>query len=388
MVGWLTCCLGRVHSDLADATPLTQPADKLSSWRRVGSAPVFQDCSPEVIRQQDLKTLDWKWQQRRTALTFLVICFSAFLGLKILFSIVVVIFLSHMFSKPKVATGDNAMHGNMMDRVDATKQRFPFDVDGREPLRRLGDDGDPRDCWSEPPGSLFFLRGKSYMDDRIKMQASGPFCTLVRVSFFAHSTRKITHMARIPFIKRFLDSYPNQQFIIYVRHLAVDGQNVHGFGIYARTCAPGVCPQVDKLWDRFFAKGKSPEETTEIQDFRRKRFKYICNVSKAPAGIGCFMDSIGGTRPVILGNTIGADFFEGPNYVEVAMDAGNNHLGKVITNSVASYFESMVIDEMVLLEGQKEDELPEQPLFSLRFNFCDLRRVMRAFPEGALDTLE
>lgn len=343
---------------------------------------LLQDTRPELIGEHEYKKMDWRWHQRRTALTFLLVFLSAFLDMRIMFTVLCTIFLYHVYSNSHLKDTNNALKDRIKERVDACFQRFPFPVYGREPLRRLGEDGDPRNCWSEPPGSLFFLRSKTYLTDQMKQEAGTPYCTCVRGSFFIHRSKKILHMAQIPFIRSFLEAHPDQQFIIYSRYLVVDGKIVHVFHIYARTSTPGERPHVDALWDRFFAKGKTPEEVAAIQDFRKKRFKYICNITQAPSSISCFMASIGGTRPALLGHTIGLNFYDGPNYVEVAMDAAGNSMAKVITTYVASYFSTMVIDEMVLLEAQTEDELPEEPLFAFRFNFCDLRGVMRDFPLG------
>lgn len=165
------------------------------------------------------------------------------------------------------------------------------------------------------------------------------------------------------------------------RSLGCDGNVLHIFAFFVRTLPEGRYPEFDTLWQRFFQKHQDPEKKAEQAVFRKKRLKYGCNLTECPTGVKVFLENVGGTRPVILGNTIGAEFFDGPNYVEVSIDTTANALGKLMGSKVVSSAKDMVVDEFFALEGQSVPELPELPLCTVRFHRTDLRKVRRPWPD-------
>lgn len=361
-----------------------------------------------AVTPPPLKKASPKWRHRRVAVAFFALAALAWFGSDIVLTVFVGFFMCNFwynFAKgsddpvASIETFGSAGPGagadpvrktqalSIAERIAHCRAAFRWDVPGAEPWKCIGDGPDPTDetnCWSEADERNFFLRGAQYLQDRVKVQAAAPMCTLLRVSAFT-SEEKHQHVAQMPFVKRFLEAHPDQQFVIIVRYMYVDGKVIHVVAIFVRSLPRGERPHQDRLFDRFFARPRSAWEREELNRFRLKRFKYICDFRVAPRMVGAFIESLGGTRPVILGNTIGAQFFDGPNYVEVLVDTTGNQLGKMVVGSVVGYCRGMMIDELFVLEGQTEEELPEQPLGLMRVNYVDVRAVARPFPASFED---
>jgi len=66
------------------------------------------------------------------------------------------------------------------------------------------------------------------------------------------------------------------------------------------------------------------------------------------------------------------------NYFEVDVDVGSSSVARSILNLVRGYARSVIIDFHFLIEGQKDDELPEQILGGVRLSNVDYTK----FPEA------
>lgn len=62
-----------------------------------------------------------------------------------------------------------------------------------------------------------------------------------------------------------------------------------------------------------------------------------------------------------------ADLSAENNYFEVCIDVGSSKVAGSILGLVKGYAKSLVIDLCFLIEGQAEEELPEQLLAGVRF---------------------
>eukprot|EP00658_Telonema_sp_P-2_P035441 TRINITY_DN25775_c0_g2_i1.p2 TRINITY_DN25775_c0_g2~~TRINITY_DN25775_c0_g2_i1.p2 ORF type:complete len:171 (+),score=38.03 TRINITY_DN25775_c0_g2_i1:902-1414(+) len=108
--------------------------------------------------------------------------------------------------------------------------------------------------------------------------------------------------------------------------------------------------------------------------FRSKRLKFIPHVADGPwlvrKGVG--------STPAILGNKLEMKHFHGDQYTEIDVDVCSSAVAARIMNMCKGAATSLVIDMAFVMEGKKEDELPERVLGAVRIHNCDLGAVAEA----------
>jgi hypothetical protein len=80
--------------------------------------------------------------------------------------------------------------------------------------------------------------------------------------------------------------------------------------------------------------------------------------------------------PFILSNSptyFPSSTYRGERYFEVDVDIGASSVAASITNMVAGATKGLTLDMAVLIEGQKEEHLPEQLIGTVRLERLDLK---------------
>lgn len=84
-----------------------------------------------------------------------------------------------------------------------------------------------------------------------------------------------------------------------------------------------------------------------------------------------------GTKPLIVGRALKVTYHSSPNnYMEVDIDIGSSTVANNIVRFVLGYVRTLVVDMCFLIEGKRDDELPEQ--------LIGTSRVAHLEPESAV----
>ena len=84
-----------------------------------------------------------------------------------------------------------------------------------------------------------------------------------------------------------------------------------------------------------------------------------------------------GTTPAILGNKIKQRYFHGKNSFELDVDLGSSSVAGGVLGMVKGYARQLHIDLAFLLEGQSEEELPEELMTSFRLLCPSLKDAVK-----------
>ena len=110
---------------------------------------------------------------------------------------------------------------------------------------------------------------------------------------------------------------------------------------------------------------------------RRARFKFIPSIVKCPFLVSAALRTLGGMRPVIIGNKLENQYYRGKNYMELVINISSSKVAASITHICTGTLKNMIVDLGFLLEAghepEFENELPERMLCCCRFKNCDLK---------------
>lgn len=238
-----------------------------------------------------------------------------------------------------------------------------------------GDSLEGANCWSEVSDvDRFSLRGKTYINDKLKVPATQCAFRLHQARMFA-TAKPLTHAADVvPSLKAFLASCPNHLFFIYNRIIPYkDGKLINCITLLVRQLPAGEDPSFDTLWNKFMS---------GTDDFRNARLKHLSKMREAPAVVTNAIWWFGGEKPVIIGKGyLEQKCFRGSNYVEVDVDISGSKSARMVVGKVLDHGSSVVMEEMICLEGQSEEELPERPLGAWRWHRVSVDTCLVHLPE-------
>lgn len=236
----------------------------------------------------------------------------------------------------------------------------PVDIDVNickaSSLRQGYDDADS-DCWSDPGGQGFMVRGRTYIHDNIKVPGGDPLLKLLGVDWLRHEKRidlvaqhprslvKINEVKKLPFvlvINLQIPAKPNYSLVFY-------------YGAH-KPVRPG------SLLHKF---------VTGDDAFRNSRLKLIPRIVE---GYWVVKRAVG-TKACLLGRALTCKYFSEDNFLEIDVDVGSSSVARSVCGLVLGYATSVVIDFGMLIEARDEGELPEYLLGA--------SRIQRINPESA-----
>ena len=248
--------------------------------------------------------------------------------------------------------------------------------------------------WSYPGYDYLKLRGKSYLQDKVKVPARGPVFELYS-SDLIDSDHVLFHVG---------ENLPSVQFcdapFAFVLNLVFPNSPLQSL------VTVWTCPfdPTEYTVDELVAKWGDREEDTSdgsleaffknfkdwiegedpLDDERRnKKFKLIPRIAK---GSWVVRQSVG-TTPVLLGQKLSSKYFRGRtsrgcSYFEMDVDITSNAVANNVTRLVVNSITSLVVDLAPLIEGQSPDELPERLIGCVRYNHLDLRTAAKWDPQN------
>lgn len=217
-------------------------------------------------------------------------------------------------------------------------------------------DGDS-DCWSDPGGKSFMVRGRTYAHDFIKVPGGDPLLKLLGVDWLKHD-QKMNAVARHPRCLVKNEEVKKLPFILIV-NLQIPAKPNYSLVFYYgadRPIRPG------SLLHKF---------TTADDAFRNSRLKFIPRIVE---GYWVVKRAVG-TKACLLGRALTCKYLREDNFLEIDVDVGSSSVARSVCGLVLGYATSVVIDFAVLIEAQDESELPEYLL--------GVSRIHRINPESA-----
>jgi len=231
--------------------------------------------------------------------------------------------------------------------------------------------------WSEVSGPEFNIRCKDYLTSKHKQSSAASACHVVGVDLFA-SEETNAHIAMWPgsvFQKRKRNQIRKGEPMtpMLIVSWLVPGFN---FAFYMEPHSHYLEEQSDgdrdaddepqifgKMLRHFMAPGNDK--------FRQKRLKFIPRVVEGPwlvkKGVG--------TTPAILCSKLDSQHYTGENYCEIDIDVCSSVVAGKIMNMCKGAAKDLAIDMAFVMEGKKEEELPERLLGAIRIHHCDLPGV-------------
>jgi len=229
--------------------------------------------------------------------------------------------------------------------------------------------------YSEAPAAIFSVRGPDYLkvagknmkDLKVPSQES-PY-EVVGVNMF-HCERRIRHVSdEVGELRRFFEAHPPPK----------DPNSLPTFlninwimsPLFGKEC--WVVNHVFRLKTGFsidaplLSAFKRFKNGTDSQ--KNNQFKYMFRIVDAPGPLKNTVSTLGGERPVIIGKSLTTTYNQGRNYLEINMDVSSSRIASAINGILLKNMRSVVCDLGWLLEGQREEELPERILAAVRFNW-------------------
>jgi hypothetical protein len=221
-------------------------------------------------------------------------------------------------------------------------------------------------CWSDPPGSLFKVRGKTYVANRKKVHSGDSAFKCIGTELWL--TRKgeeaMSNVGRHPAMLG--GKLRDQPSTLIINFMMPWGNLVSYFEIPSSTTHTGVA----NSWRRFLGGG---------QKYRDAHLKLLPVVVEGP---WICRQAIGaGNAPAVVGKALPLEYHEHLNnddglnnkgkYFEVDLQVSASAIARGILGVVKSHTKSITIDLAFIIEGTEEDELPENVLAAFRLHELD-----------------
>ncbi|KAI5069983.1 hypothetical protein GOP47_0014326 [Adiantum capillus-veneris] len=210
-------------------------------------------------------------------------------------------------------------------------------------------------CWTEPGGREFMVRGKTYLKDYLKVSGGEPLLKLLAVDWFQSDNR-------IDAVVSNKNSLVQSEAAKKLPFLLVINLQVPATPNYSLVFYFGASKEIRKgsLLDRFVSGSDA---------YRDSRFKLIPRIAEGY----WFVKRAVGTKACLLGKAVSCRYLREDNYLEIDVDIGSSSVARSIINLVLGHVTSLVVDMAVLIEGREESELPEYLIGTIRVSRVELQ---------------
>ena len=234
---------------------------------------------------------------------------------------------------------------------------------------------DGHSCWSQPKETIFYVRGATYLKDRVKILSDPPPLTCRGVDVWMTDSPQ-RHIARHPSV---LGGTLAEEDTFLVNFLLPFGNLVAYFRIPPLRSFPG---KLQKVWTKFLAGD---------QQYRDARLKLLPVVAQGPWIVKAAVGP--GKSPAVLGKVIPLQYFfrdadrkhKGVYEVDVIITASS--IAKSILSVVKGHTKSVSIAFAFIIEGVSEEELPENVLACFQIHSLHLEDCP-ILPDCNLDEME
>ena len=237
------------------------------------------------------------------------------------------------------------------------------------------------DWWAEPDANSFRVRGKTYKDDGLKINAGSSIFRLIAADVIEtdepilngmclHPTERV-QLALAREKKAKLNGEPSDMppFVFCV-NISIPGPPNYQLVFYYAVDDMSLIDGSDgtpssKLCNEFFFE--------KDDAFRDNTFKLIPQVIE-----GNFMvrKAVGST-PAIMGNKIKQTYCRGDRFFELTIDTGSSSVAAGVMRICNGYCRMIVVDMAFLFEGYDESTLPERVLGCARLKNVEFGKKLR-----------
>ena len=239
--------------------------------------------------------------------------------------------------------------------------------------------GSVMNCWSEPTFKDFKVRGKNYLTDRIKIP-SGPFLFPVRgVDLFLTDACPENVGRNTGIMGGKLRDVPT---------MIINFRLPWGVLLYYFEIPKKFIPFLSSRYDPSFDKSKLPSmdgftgaERSAARylmgddEHKNETLKIVPSVVKGP----WVVKSVVGGKPAIIGTKMPVSYFYQPaepeqgkaQYLEMDLDIVASSAARGILSVVRGYTNILTMDLGFVIQGNQDDELPEQMLVGARLHSID-----------------
>ncbi|KAG2665169.1 hypothetical protein I3760_16G117900 [Carya illinoinensis] len=213
-----------------------------------------------------------------------------------------------------------------------------------------GKDDTDTNCWTSPNGMGFMIRGKTYLEDNLKVMGGDPLLKLIAVDWFKVD-KPIDKIALHS--KCIVQSEIGKRLpFILVMNLQVPAKPNYSLVLYYAA-------------DRPVKKSSLLAKFVDGSDmFRDARLKLIPSIVE---GYWMVKRAVG-TKACLLGKAVSCKYVRQDNFLEIDVDIGSSSVARSVIGLVLGYVTSIVVDLAILIEAKEETELPEYILGAVRLN--------------------
>ncbi|XP_078427909.1 protein ENHANCED DISEASE RESISTANCE 2-like isoform X2 [Wolffia australiana] len=211
--------------------------------------------------------------------------------------------------------------------------------------------------WTSTDPSTFLIRGKTYLQDNIKIKANSTLMQMLGADWLKSDKREDDLAGRSGGIVQKYAAQGRKEFFFIV-NIQVPGSTTYSLALYYMMDIP--LESVPLL--NSFVNGDDA--------FRNSRFKLIPYISK---GSWIVKQSVG-KKACLVGQALEINYFRGTNYLELGVDIGSSTVARGVVSLVLGYLNNLVIEMAFLVQGNNSDELPEFLLGTCRLNHLDIAK--------------
>uniref|UniRef100_A0A7S1MCD1 Protein ENHANCED DISEASE RESISTANCE 2 C-terminal domain-containing protein n=1 Tax=Alexandrium catenella TaxID=2925 RepID=A0A7S1MCD1_ALECA len=261
---------------------------------------------------------------------------------------------------------EEAEDGDSFNRKLSRKLSFMPENDS--PWGKVDLRGADQNSWDEADGASFQVRGPMYAQDRKKVYSDGALTQLALVDIFESEVdiANMTACKAAGTIRRIRRSGETRRlFVINFRVVPI-----HLVMVFA-------LPPADQkggnaalaLLNRFMGADMTDAE-------RNKRLKVIPRVVKGP----WVAKGLLGETPGIVGTKIPTQYFVGENEIEASFQITASSMAQRIVRVLKPASSALALELAFVVQGNVQDELPEQVLGTARLNSIDVSTLRAVAP--------
>ncbi|XP_051151459.1 protein ENHANCED DISEASE RESISTANCE 2-like [Andrographis paniculata] len=230
--------------------------------------------------------------------------------------------------------------------------------------------------WASPPGELFNLRGPNYFAKKVKIPSGEWLMNPAGVDWL-RSNAKLDHVLARPdnrvmnALRNSKNSEKSSKAFIVAINLQVPGREHYSAVFYFSS-------KVDESLD---SNSLFYQFINGSDAFRNSRFKIVNKIVKGPWIVKA---TVGNHSACLLGKALNCYYHRGPNYLEIDVDIGSSAIASAILKLALGCVTAVTVDMGFLVEGQKEEELPERLFGAVRI--CQMEMSSATFVDGVAPT--
>lgn len=233
--------------------------------------------------------------------------------------------------------------------------------------------------WSSPRADTFPVRGANYLRDKIKILNRGEAqFALVAIDLLWHRdpdsmeedgvVRKGLHVCEhgASRLSQARKAYEGGDAFTLVVTLVVPGPPAYTLAMYY------VCKDPAKLRDASTPLGRvaQPFFFGDDDAYRDARFKLTPRMLDS----NWVVRKAVGQRPAVLGKQLKQWYWRGADYLEIDIDIGSSQIAAGVVRLCGGYAKALVVDISFVIEGKRDDELPEQIMGTIQIRNLDVTK--------------